>query len=83
MQGKESTSPPEGVTNVLTSSSRKTQPVTSSNKYVTSSEKLVDVTAHGHVNPLAWENMTSALRDRLEAGTDATELGRPARPGNS
>ena len=75
MQGKESSSPPEGAANVMTSSSRKTQ-------HVTSSEKLVDVTAHGHVNTLAWENMPSALRDRLEGGVGPTEIGRPARPGN-
>ena len=83
MQGKESPSAPEGAASVLPSS-KKTQPQatsSASNKRKGSSEKLVDVTAHGHMNPLAWENMPSALRDRLGGG-GATEVGRVARPGN-
>ena len=75
MQGKESPSVPGGAASVLPSS-KKTQ-------RKGSSEKLVDTTAaaHGHMNPLDWENMPSALRDRLEVG-GATEVGRVARPGN-
>ena len=74
MQGKESPSAPGGAASVLPSS-KKTQRKGSSEKLNTTAA------AHGHMNPLDWENMPSALRDRLEVG-GATEVGRVARPGN-